>query len=206
MQAKYDYETRRWVSGHRSSTSTKPSRWTRPSTTAPVYGGVGLRRREPVSEIGQNFWIQRVNPFVFTKFARDRVEDGDEVFVNSGLRFHYAAGLRELLHGLGREPWRGRRFDAGHTRRLRAAAGAALAESLRRIQRRPIGVLRPRGPVQGDERFISSGFTLQPNQNLTQSIDYRNVRFRASINRRAKSSTSTSSIRGRRISSTGISW
>ena len=32
-------------------------------------------------------------------------------------------------------------------------------------------------PFQGDERFISLGFTLQPNQNLSQSIDFRNPRF-----------------------------
>ncbi|HEX7284139.1 MAG TPA: hypothetical protein VF239_18925, partial [Vicinamibacterales bacterium] len=32
-------------------------------------------------------------------------------------------------------------------------------------------------PFQGRQRFIQAGFTLQPNENLTQSIDFDNVRF-----------------------------
>ena len=38
---------------------------------------------------GQNFWLQRISPFVFAKAGRDRLQDGDENFFNTGIRFNF---------------------------------------------------------------------------------------------------------------------
>ena len=179
LQAKYEYETRRWSFGTQAEHVDEDFQmdtafYNRTGFTgAWAYGGVNLYPKS-----GQNFWIQRVNPFVFAKFARDRVQGGDDVFVNSGLRLAITRqGFVNLFYGFGREPWREQMFDAGHI-------GAYAQQQVLRwlylygeINTGPAVFYDFDNPFQGDERFISGGFTLQPNQNLSQSIDYRNVRF-----------------------------
>jgi hypothetical protein len=179
MQAKYEYETRRWSFGTQlehvdEDFQMDTAFYNRTGFSgAWIYGGLNLYPKS-----GQNFWIQRVNPFVFTKVARDRVQDGDEVFANTGVRFAITRqGFINLFFSRGREPWRGQRFDSGE-------AGLYAQQQVLRwlylygeINNGPAIFYDFDNPFQGDERFISSGVTLQPNQNLSQSIDYRNVRF-----------------------------
>jgi hypothetical protein len=127
---------------------------------------------------GQNFWMQRVSPFMFAKFARDRVQEADEYFFNSGLRFSLTRqGFLNIFHNRGREAWRGRRWRAGDTGIYAQQQVLRWLNLYGEIMNGPSVFFDFDNPFQGEERFLSGGFTLQPNQNLSQSIDYSNVRF-----------------------------
>ena len=64
---------------------------------------------------GQNFCVQRIHPFGFTRFALDRVQRGDEALVNTGLQFNFTRqGFLNLSTSRGREPWRGATYDVGN--------------------------------------------------------------------------------------------
>jgi hypothetical protein len=137
------------------------------------YAGLNLYPKS-----GQNFWIQRINPFVFAKAAKDRVQDGVERGINTGLRFNITRqGFVNFFRFRGREAWQGRTFDVGD--------GGVYAEQQTLRWLRLYGEFNTgpaifydiANPFQGRRRFVQFGVTLQPNQNLSQSIDFDNVRF-----------------------------
>jgi hypothetical protein len=138
-----------------------------------LYTGLNFYPRS-----GQNFWIQRINPFIFAKAAKDRVQDGTERGINTGLRFSITRqGFINMFRYRGREPWRGRTFDVGE------AGVYAEQQTLRWLRlyaefnAGPAIFYDIDNPFQGRRRFVQFGVTLQPNQNLSQSIDVDNVRF-----------------------------
>lgn len=58
---------------------------------------------------GSDFWLQRVHPFIFVKRGHDEVHDGDEDFLNTGIRFDFTRqGYLEVGHAQGHEAWLGR--------------------------------------------------------------------------------------------------
>ena len=132
---------------------------------------------------GRNFWIQRVRPFVFARFARDRVEEGDERFVNTGLRINFTRqGFLNIYRSRGREPWRGLLSDVGKD--FGAYAEAQAFGWLRvygEINRGPSIFYSFTDPFHGRSRNISYGITLQPNQNLSQTVDVDSVRFENAV-------------------------
>ncbi len=179
MQVKYEYETRRISLGtqveHFDEGFTMDTAFFNRTgfTGLWVYASPNFYPKS-----GQNFWIQRIHPFVFAKFARDRVHDGDEVFVNSGLRFSITRqGFVNFFHGRGREPWLGQRFDVGDSGIYAQQQVLRWLNVYGEFNNGPSIFYDVTSPYQGEERFVSGGFTLQPNQNLSQKIDYRNVRF-----------------------------
>jgi len=124
-------------------------------------------------------WLQRVRPFYWTKRGRDQVQDGNEEFVNTGVRFHFTRqGFLNISHGWGREPWIGRRFQTGGGiningnvqlfRWLNINAGFS---NDRQIYYDPVD------PFLGRSLNRGFGATLQPNQHFSQSIDINTVRF-----------------------------
>jgi uncharacterized protein DUF5916/cellulose/xylan binding protein with CBM9 domain len=146
------------------------------------YGEVNFYPKE-----GSNFWLKRVNPFYFAKVGRDRVQDGNERFLNTGLRFHFTRqGFLNIAHARGREPWLGRQFKTGGginifgtgqiLRWLRINGGF---NKNREIYYDPLD------PFQGNSMGNSFGITVQPNQHFSQNIEYERVRFdRASTGER----------------------
>jgi hypothetical protein len=128
---------------------------------------------------GQDFWIQRIHPFVFARFARDRIQEGDEKFLNTGIRFNFTRqGFLNLFSSRGREPWQGVSYEAG--RDFGVYADAQAFRWLRVYGEYNLGpsiFYSLTDPFQGRSRYIGGGITLQPNQNLSQSIDLDSVRF-----------------------------
>ena len=69
-------------------------------------------------------WIKRVSPFVYAKVARDRIQEGDEIFGLVGVRSSFTRqGSFRLDFAWGREPWAGREFPR---RFVRAMGGAQI--------------------------------------------------------------------------------
>jgi hypothetical protein len=128
---------------------------------------------------GQNFWLQRVSPFLFGKIGRDRIQDGDEHFINTGVRFNFTRqGNFNIETSRGKEAWLGREFDVGSdifvfagmqaVRWLNFFGGAGIGPSI---------YYDDVDPFQGRQLFSFFGFTLQPNQHFTQNFEGNVSRF-----------------------------
>jgi hypothetical protein len=183
MQVQWNYETRRWSLGTQvehfdEHFQMDTAFYNRTGFTgAWWYAGLNLYPKS-----GQNFWIQRINPFVFAKAAKDRLQDGVERGINTGLRFNITRqGFVNFFRFRGREAWQGRTFDVGD--------GGFYAEQQTLRWLRLYGEFNTgpaifydiANPFQGRRRFVQFGITLQPNQNLSQSIDFDNVRFKNDV-------------------------
>jgi hypothetical protein len=122
---------------------------------------------------GQNFWLQRISPFVFAKTGRDRIQDGDENFFNGGLRFNFTRqGNLNFEVSRGKEAWRGQEFTIGNDffmfagmqvmRWLHVFGGGGLGPNI---------YYDEVDPFQGRGFFSFFGFTFQPNQHITQNFE-----------------------------------
>lgn len=136
---------------------------------------------------GSNFWLKRVNPFYFAKLGRDRVQDGNERLVNTGIRFHFTRqGFVNIAHSRGREPWLGRQFKIGS--RINVFGRGQILRWLGingGFNRNSDIYYDPIDPFQGNSFRHSFGITLQPNQHFSQNLEYERVRFdRASTGER----------------------
>ena len=136
---------------------------------------------------GQAHWVQKISPFLFASAGRDRIQDGDERFLNTGFRFNFTRqGNFNLETSRGKEAWQGRQFDVGAeifvfagmqvVRWLNVFGGGGAGPSI---------YYDEVDPFQGYSKFSFFGLTFQPNQHLTQSIEGNTERFdRASTSER----------------------
>lgn len=122
---------------------------------------------------GTNFWLQRVSPFVFAKTGHDRIQNGAEDFLNTGLRLNFTRqGNFEIATSLGKEAWRGQEFNVGSD-----IFGFAGMQVVRWLNVHGGGGIGPgiyyddEDPFQGRSLFSFFGMTLQPNQHITQSVE-----------------------------------
>jgi hypothetical protein len=129
-------------------------------------------------------WLKRVHPFYWTKRGRDQVQNGNEGFVNTGVRFHFTRqGFLSIAHSRGNEPWIGRRFKTGgginifgNIQILRWLHVNGSINKGREIYYDPVN------PFQGKSTNRGFGVTLQPNPHFSQSIDVNTVRFNRASN------------------------
>jgi hypothetical protein len=124
-------------------------------------------------------WLQRIHPWYFAKIGHDEVQDGGEDFLNLGLRFNFTRqGFFNISRGRGHESWQGKQYKVGSdinifgtmqaTRWLGLSTGGGLGPSI---------FYDDEDPFQGKQFFYYGGATIQPNQHITQTIDYNMVRF-----------------------------
>jgi hypothetical protein len=179
VQVKYEYETRRISLGtqveHFDEDFQMDTAFYNRTGFSGVWTYAGLNL---YPKAGQNFWIQRINPFVFAKVARDRVQDGTERLANIGLRFNITRqGFVNFFNSFGREAWRGQLYDVGERGFYAEQQTLRWLRIYGEVNAGPSIYYDIANPFQGRDRFIGAGFTVQPNQNLSQSIDLDNVRF-----------------------------
>ena len=180
MQVKYEYETRRFSLGTQAEHFDEDFVMDTAFFNRAGFSGVWLYASPTFSpKSGQNFWLQRVAPFVFAKAAKDRVQDGNEDFVNAGVRFNFTRqGFVNLTSGWGHEAWQGRRYEVGNRINLFAEQ-----QTLRWLRlyvgfgNGPAIFYDIDNPFQGRSYNVSAGVTLQPNERITQSIDFDHVHF-----------------------------
>jgi hypothetical protein len=135
---------------------------------------------------GEGSWVKRIHPFVWTKQGRDQVQDGNEAFLLTGIRFNLTRqGFFNIDHGWGHEPFIGRQFK---THRMNTFGNIQLFRWLNVGGNFRKGYeirYDPTDPFQGRVRSGGLNITLQPNQHVSQDIDYNGVRFnRASTGER----------------------
>jgi hypothetical protein len=120
-----------------------------------------------------------VHPFVWTKYGHDRVQDGNESAVLTGVRFNTSRqGFLDVDYSRSYEPWVGQRFKTGHNfgtfgnvqlfRWLNVGGNfhsgwATYYDPINPFQGKGIG-----GGVEG---------TWQPNQHINQNLEYNTLRF-----------------------------
>jgi hypothetical protein len=129
-------------------------------------------------------WIKRIHPYYWTKRGRDQVQDGNEWYTNTGVRFDFTRqGFLGITRGQGNEPWVGRHFKTG--------GGINLYGNVQIVRWLNINGSFNNGraiyydavnPFQGKSLNKDFGFTLQPNQHFSQSVSVDSVRFRRASN------------------------
>jgi hypothetical protein len=127
---------------------------------------------------GTNFWLQRVFPFFFGKAGHDRVQDGDEDFIHTGIRFNTTRqGFISIGYMNGHETWRGQRFRLAHS--INAFGRLQPFRWLGVFARYSGGyaIYYDDDPFQGRQPSAGLSLDFQPNQHLTQNIDISTVRF-----------------------------
>ena len=131
-------------------------------------------------------WLRRVQPFSFTQATRDRLQRGDELFSLAGLRLFFTRqGFFRIDYLGGHEPFAGQTFK---NNRWRMQSNAQIFRWLSFYANANGGYATfydPVAPYQGRSSDVSTGFTYQPNGQLSESVDFERVAFdRASTGER----------------------
>jgi hypothetical protein len=146
------------------------------------YNRTGFTSAWSFSELNfypKSSWLQRVYPFYFVKYGRDRIQDGPEDFVHTGIRFSVTRqGFFNFSHGRGHESWKGTKYRVGSDFNFFGGI-----QALRWLN---LGGNYGGGPAifydevahyQGRARNYGVDMTVQPNQHLSQSVDFSRNRF-----------------------------
>jgi len=177
MQVSYTYQTRRFLATSQAEHYDRDFQM----DTA-FYNRTGFTAAWVFSEVNfypTDSWLQRVHPFGFAKGGHDDIQEGNEDFVNTGLRFNFTRqGYVEVSHSQGHEAWQGQRYDVGNDffvfgrmqmfRWLEAYAGN---------HRGPAIYYDDEDPFQGRSMNVFGGITLQPNQHLSENLEFDTVFF-----------------------------
>lgn len=123
--------------------------------------------------------LQRIHPFLFTKYGKDRIQDGREYFVNTGFRMNFTRqGNLNVEIARGEEAWRGQQFKVGND--IFVFAGIQAVRWLNvfgGIGTGPSIYYDDVNPFQGNNTGSFFGLTFQPNQHLSESIEGNTSHF-----------------------------
>jgi hypothetical protein len=152
--------------------------------------GTGYSQVNFYPPAGKKFGLQRYTPFAFGKYGTDRIQGGDEYFVDAGIRANFTRqGNVNIEFSRGKETWRGQQFNAYNDvfvfagvqalRWLNAYGGSGVGPAI---------YYDDVDPFQGHSVFAFYGVTIQPNQHLSESFEGNSTRFdRASTGERVYS-------------------
>jgi hypothetical protein len=176
-QATYTYATRRWFSTNQAEHYDED--FVMDTAFYNRTGFSGVWSFSEVSFYPKSSWIQRIHPFYFAKYARDRIQDGDEDFLHAGIRFNITRqGFLNFSHGRGHEAWLGTRYRVGSDfnffGNMQTLRWLNLSGSFRFG---PSIFYDQVDPFQGESRSFNFETTIQPNQHLSQNLEYSNVHF-----------------------------
>jgi Domain of unknown function (DUF5916)/Carbohydrate family 9 binding domain-like len=129
-------------------------------------------------------WIKRITPFTWNKYGRDQVQDGNERYSNSGVRFNFTRqGFLRIDHREGHEPWQGHEFKWGSDVSIQGQV--QILQWLRlngNFRTGPDTYYDRVNPFQGRSTGGEFGFVLQPDQHINESVTYDGVRFERASN------------------------
>ena len=176
-QASYTYATRRWVNTNQVEHYDRNF-----AMDTAFYNRTGFTSAWSFSEVNfypKSTWLQRVHPFYFAKYGRDRIQDGDEDFIHAGIRFNVTRqGFFNFSHGRGHESWKGTKYSVGSDfnffGNMQVLRWLNLGGNFRTG---PSIFYDETDPFQGRSRSFGIEANIQPNQHLSQSVDYSTVRF-----------------------------
>lgn len=177
LQATYNYQTRRWVS------ITQAEHYDKDFVMDTAFynrtGFTSVWQFTDLSFYPKSSWIQKVHPFYFVKIGEDRIQDGREDYINTGVRFNVTRqGFFNLGVTRGHEAWHGRRYTTGNDVNLfgniQALRWLYVSSS---FNTGPAIYYDEIDPFQGRSRYFNAETTFQPNQHLSQNLEYTNVHF-----------------------------
>jgi hypothetical protein len=177
VQVSYNYETRRYNFG------TQFEHYDRDfQMDTAFYNRTGFTGAWSFGEVNfypKSNWLQRVHPFYFARVGEDEIQDGHEKLLNTGIRFNFTRqGFINLAVSRGEEAWQGEQYTVGRNLNFFAQMQAfRWLEFNGGINQGPAIYYDDVDPFQGEEFVPWFGVTLQPNQHLTQSLDYNHVDF-----------------------------
>ena len=176
-QVSYTFATRRWF-----STNQAEHYDTDFVMDTAFYNRTGFTSVWSFSEVNfypKSSWMQRIHPFYFAKYGRDRIQDGDEDYLHTGVRFNVTRqGFLNLSHGRGHESWKGTKYKIG--------SDFNLFGNMQLLRWLNLGGNYGGGPAifydevapfQGRSRNYGIDATIQPNQHLSQSLEFSRNRF-----------------------------
>jgi len=142
-------------------------------STGWVYGELNFYPKDT-----EKSFVKRVSVFTWNRYGRDEIQNGNERFSLAALRMNFSRqGFLRVDTGRGKDPWRNRRFD---TSRVSIQGNMQLYRWLNLSGNFSDGLaiyFDPENPFQGTQRRGNVGFTLQPNQHFSQSVNYTRTRF-----------------------------
>ena len=176
-QASYTFATRRWFSTNQAEHYDRDF-----AMETAFYNRTGFSSVWSFSEVNfypKSSWLQRIHPFYFAKYGRDRIQDGDEDYLHTGIRFNVTRqGFFNFSHGRGHESWKGTKYRVG--------SDFNFFGNIQPL--RWLGLFGNYGggpaifydevaPYQGRSRNYGVEATIRPNQHLSQDIEFSRNRF-----------------------------
>ena len=142
-------------------------------------GFTGVWSFSEVNFYPKSSWLQRVHPFYFAKYGRDRIQNGDEDFLHTGIRFNVTRqGFLNFSHGRGHESWQGTKYKVGSDFNFFGNMQALRWLNLGgNYGGGPAIFYDETAPFQGRSRNYGIDATFQPNQHLSQSLEFSRNRF-----------------------------
>lgn len=176
-QATYNYATRRFLSVTQGEHYDSDF-----AMDTAFYNRTGFTSVWSYSELNfypKSSWLRRVYPFYFAKYGRDRIQNGDEDFLHTGIRFNVTRqGFVNFSHGRGHESWKGTKYKVGSD--VNVFGGM---QPLRWLSVSgffgggPAIFYDETAPFQGRSRNYNIETTLQPNQHFSQNVEFSRNRF-----------------------------
>lgn len=176
-QASYTFATRRWYLTNQVEHYDED--FTMDTAFINRTGFTGAWSFGEVSFYPKSTWLQRIHPFYFTQYGRDRIQDGNYDFLHAGIRFNVTRqGFLNFSHGRGHEAWQGTEYKVGSDfnffGNMQALRWLNLSGS---YGEGPSIFYDEIDPFQGRSRRFNIETTLQPNQHLSQNLEFSRVRF-----------------------------
>jgi hypothetical protein len=133
-----------------------------------AYSGINLYPGEARLK-----WIKRINPFVFVRSYRDRMQGGDDRFIVAAVRMYFTRQGYFRVHLVrGQEPWAQNTFHVRATevqgqvqmfRWLSLGSNLSFSQSI---------FYDPANPFLGKERYLGANLIFQPSPRLNQSLGF----------------------------------
>ena len=176
-QATYSYETRRWV--HITQAEHYDRDFVMDTAFYNRTGFTGVWQFTDLSFYPKSTWLQRFHPWYFAKYGKDRIQNGNEDYLHTGIRLNVTRqGFLNVSHGRGHESWLGTKYKVGSDVNLFGNIQAVRWLNVGGNYRYGPSIFYDEtDPFQGRSRSIGVSTTLQPNQHLTQDIDFNRQRF-----------------------------
>ena len=176
-QATYNYETRRWVS------ITQAEHYDEDFVMDTAFynrtGFTGVWQFTDLSFYPKSSWLQRLHPWYFAKIGKDRIQDGNEDFLHTGIRLNVTRqGFLNVSHGRGHESWMGTKYRVGSD--VNVFGNMQVLRWLNvggNYRHGPSIFYDETDPFQGRSRSLGTSATIQPNQHLTQDVEFNRQRF-----------------------------
>jgi hypothetical protein len=123
-------------------------------------------------------WLKRINPFLFVRYGKDRIQDGTPWIVVPAIRINLTRqGFFRLDTVYGEEPWVGQKFRISNTRLFGEAQMTRWLRFSTRVTRGRSIFYDPVSPYSGRDRTYNAEIGFQPTPRLSQSVTYDRVEF-----------------------------